>query len=244
MKITDDDIERVEKIFFPNGGSFKDAKNERYNFIKCIDKSIHLQACPGSGKTTALLAKIYLLSEKMPFENNKGICVLTHTNVAIDIIKKRLGNKADKLFTHPNFFGTIQSFVDKFLAIPAYTKIYGNRLKYIDNEMFLNRVYLKRNIYKNNNWLINNKGSFDSVDDFVANFDVSFDRSGFNLVINNLTDKNSTTYKTLESIYKEIIENGYIRYRDAYSLAKFYLGQYPHLTNYFSSRFNFVFTLR
>ncbi|MEJ5266149.1 MAG: hypothetical protein WHT29_12615, partial [Bacteroidales bacterium] len=63
-----------------------------------------------------------------------------------------------------------------------------------------NRVYLKRNIYKNNNWLINNKGSFDSVDDFVANFDVSFDRSGFNLVINNLTDKNSTTYKTLESI--------------------------------------------
>ncbi|WP_220429199.1 UvrD-helicase domain-containing protein [Tenuifilum thalassicum] len=87
MQITDDDIKRVEKIFFPNGESFEDPNNERYNFIKCIDKSIHLQACPGSGKTTALLAKIYLLSEKMPFENNRGICVLTHTNVAIDIIK-------------------------------------------------------------------------------------------------------------------------------------------------------------
>lgn len=241
MQIIDDDIERVEKIFFPNGGSFKDANNERYNFIKRIDKSIHLQACPGSGKTTALLAKIYLLSEKMPFENNKGICVLTHTNVAIDIIKKRLGNKADKLFTHPNFFGTIQSFVDKFLAIPAYTKIYGYRLKYIDDELFLNRVCLKRSLYENNNWLINNKGSFDSVDDFVANFDVSFDRSDFNLVINNLRDKTSRTYITLKSIYEAIFESGYLRFKDAYSLAKFYLETYPDLHNYFSSRFKFVF---
>lgn len=241
MQITDDDIKRVEKIFFPNGGSFEDAKKERHSFIKCIDKSIHLQACPGSGKTTALLAKIYLLSEKMPFENNKGICVLTHTNVAIDIIKKRLGNKADKLFTHPNFFGTIQSFVDKFLAIPAYTKIYGYKLKYIDDELFFNRVCSKRSLYKYNNWLIKNKGSFDSVDDFVANIDVSFNRSDFNLVINNLKNKTSNTYITLKNIYRDIFENGYLRYKDAYSLTKFYLEQYPQMTNYFSFRFKYVF---
>jgi hypothetical protein len=132
IKISDRDIERVENLFFSNGGTFKDDNNERYNFIKCIDKSIHLQACPGSGKTTTLLAKIYLLSEKMPFENNRGICCLTHTNVAIDIIKKRLGDKADHLFRYPNFFGTIHSFVDRYLAIPAYIKMFGYRPLYIE----------------------------------------------------------------------------------------------------------------
>src|SRR5680860_997817 len=117
MEITDKDIERAEKLFFLDGGDFKDDKNERYNFIKCLDKSVDVHACPGSGKTTSLLAKLYLLSEKMPFSDGRATCVLTHTNVAIDTIKNRLGTKANRLFQYPNFFGTIQSFVDRFLAI-------------------------------------------------------------------------------------------------------------------------------
>ena len=63
MEITDNDIKRIEEIFFGGNGSFKDEKGERYAFISCIDKSIDVEACPGSGKTTSLLAKLYLLSE-------------------------------------------------------------------------------------------------------------------------------------------------------------------------------------
>ena len=120
LKITDSDIKRAEALFFNGKGSFQDEMCERHAFIKCIDKSIDVEACPGSGKTTCLLAKLYLLSEKMPFENGRGICVLTHTNVAINEIKNKLGAKPDRLFQYPNFFGTIQSFVDKYLAIPYY----------------------------------------------------------------------------------------------------------------------------
>lgn len=137
MLISDDDINKAEKIFLKNEQSFDE---ERRNFIKYIDKSLHLQACPGSGKTTALLAKLYILSEKMPFEKNQGVCVLTHTNVAIDIIKSKLGEKANRMFNHPNFFGTIQSFVDKYLAIPAYIKCFGYRPNYIDTEFFYNKM--------------------------------------------------------------------------------------------------------
>src|SRR5699024_5489545 len=97
IKITNKDIERVEKLFFPDGGDFKDKDNERYSFIKCLDQSVDVHACPGGGKTTSLLAKLYLLSEKMPFPDGRAICVLTHTNVAIDTIKNRLGSKANRL---------------------------------------------------------------------------------------------------------------------------------------------------
>ena len=44
-------------------------------------KSIDIQACPGSGKTTLIAAKLILLAEKWPLQH-QGICVLSHTNVA------------------------------------------------------------------------------------------------------------------------------------------------------------------
>jgi DNA helicase II / ATP-dependent DNA helicase PcrA len=135
MEITDRDIERVGLLLFNYKNAFKDEKGERYEFIKCIDRSVDVHACPGSGKTTSLIAKMYLLSEKMPFPDGRGICVLTHTNVAIDTIKKKLGGLGDKLFRHPNFFGTFQTFVDRFLAIPCYAYIAGYRPRMIDTEL-------------------------------------------------------------------------------------------------------------
>jgi len=114
-------LTEAEELFLPNGYHFD---QESVNFIKCLE-STDVVACPGSGKTTALLAKLFIFSKYMPFEGNKGVCVLTHTNVAIDEIKRRMGKASSVLFTYPNFFGTIQSFVDKFLAIPALLKNMG-----------------------------------------------------------------------------------------------------------------------
>lgn len=86
---------------------------DKIDIIEC-NESRDVKACPGSGKTTTLLAKLIILANRMPLPNNQGICVLTHTNVGIDEIKNKLGHKADILFRYPNHFGTIQSFVDKF----------------------------------------------------------------------------------------------------------------------------------
>jgi hypothetical protein len=241
MTITDDDIKKAEQIFLPEGFSFDD---ERKAFIKCVDQSLHVQACPGSGKTTALLAKLYILSEKMPYEANKGICVLTHTNVAIDIIKQKLGEKASKLFTYPNFFGTIQSFVDKYLAIPAYIKCFGFRPDFIDDDFFYERIKKYSKTINSNNWLNNNKGNYSTSVDFVFNIDIQFNNfqeNGFEIKHARLKCNNSNTYKLLENIYKECFKKGYIRYKDAYSLGKLYLDKVPELNKIFSSRFKFVF---
>ncbi len=240
VTITDSDIEKAEKIFFNFGEQFD---GDRRDFIKCIDKSLHLQACPGSGKTTALLAKLYILSEKMPFENNRSICVLTHTNVAIDLIKKKLGDKANKLFSYPNFFGTIQSFVDKYLAIPAYIKCFGYRPKYIDNDFFYNRVKKYEQQFSNNNWLQKNKWRYDTVLDFVFSIEVEFLKNDgtFKLKLSRLKRKESQTYQRIYNAFEKILKDGYLRFSDAFALAKLHLDNFPKLTNIFSSRFKYVF---
>lgn len=78
-----------------------------------------VQACPGSGKTTLVGLKLLLLLENW-HETYGGICVLTHSNVAIDEILLRLGRGASgsKILTYPHFIGTIQDFTNTFLALP------------------------------------------------------------------------------------------------------------------------------
>ena len=102
---------------------------QRIDVIK-EDRSCYVQACPGSGKTTALLAKLIILANKMPLPDGQGICVLTHTNVAIDEIKARVGQKADVLFKYPNFFGTIQTFLHKYVTAAALHYFYGSQIAY------------------------------------------------------------------------------------------------------------------
>lgn len=257
MEISDRDIERVENLFFPEGGDFKDENNERYNFIKCLDQSIDLHACPGSGKTTSLLAKLYLLSEKMPFEDGRAICVLTHTNVAIDTIKNRLGSKADKLIKYPNFFGTIQSFVDRFLAIPAFIKLFGHRPFQIDNDFTnrrLTKEYYDQLSFEDRKWFYakamnSGKGGKDPGLTFlIENIRFKFNEDGSITYINGLEWDNvllrnpkTDTFKKVNKVKEIVLKDGAISFDDAYSLSRWYLLIHHNLKQIFSNRFRYIF---
>lgn len=129
VEINDSDILMAEKILFGETGKFSicegdsevviSSKNQRIEFIKDL-RTLDLRAVPGSGKTTALLAKLLILESKLPFDDGSGILVLSHTNAAVDEIKRKIEHHCPKLFHYPNFVGTIQSFVDQFMAIPFY----------------------------------------------------------------------------------------------------------------------------
>lgn len=127
LVITDDDIDWVETIL--NGVSFDDC---RRNIIKNME-TVDIQAFPGSGKTTVLIAKLAILARKWPF-SDKGICVLSHTNVARDEIEERLGNTdvGKKLLKYPHFVGTVHSFFDTYASIP-WLRSQGIKVKIIDS---------------------------------------------------------------------------------------------------------------
>lgn len=128
---TDNEINIAHDILLRGHRPFDE---NRINIIK-NDTSCYVQASPGSGKTTVLLAKLIILANRMPLPDGKGVCVLTHTNVAIDEIKAKLGQKADILFRYPNFFGTIQTFLHKFVTAAALQYFYGSQISYVDDDI-------------------------------------------------------------------------------------------------------------
>ncbi|HML70477.1 MAG TPA: UvrD-helicase domain-containing protein [Macellibacteroides fermentans] len=130
MVIDPKHIQESEQLFI-KGNTFD---QERLDFINNLG-TCDLLAVPGSGKTTALMAKLYCLSKQLPFDDGSGILVLAHTNAAVDEIEKKLKPHCPRLFEYPNFVGTIQGFVNKFLANIANFEKYGSYPTKIDDEI-------------------------------------------------------------------------------------------------------------
>jgi len=99
------------------------------------------QAVPGSGKTTLLGAKLALIAKRWPHAN-RGVCVLSHTNVAKGEIERRLRSVpgGERLLGYPHYIGTIQSFTNKYLALP-WLRQKGIDVKEIDDEAFVERFF-------------------------------------------------------------------------------------------------------
>lgn len=132
IEITDADINEVESLMS------LEFDEPRRNIIKNMT-SIEVNACPGSGKTTLLVAKLAILARKWPFAH-RGICVVSHTNVARNEIEYKLGNTdiGKALLQYPHFIGTIQSFIDTNISIP-YIKNSGGKIRLIDDDIVCER---------------------------------------------------------------------------------------------------------
>lgn len=133
IEITDEDIKWIQEIM-PE----IEFDDDRIKALKSLD-SVDINACPGSGKTTLLVSKLAILANKWPY-TNKGICVLSHTNVAREEIQNRLGDLAisKKLLSYPHFIGTFQSYLDTFFAIP-YLKSNKSNIKIVDDQYVLSK---------------------------------------------------------------------------------------------------------
>ena len=138
--ITDSDIEWVcDVLGLPlTAFSGADGRDPRLLIIRSMN-TLDIEACPGSGKTTLLVAKLAILARKWA-ESRRGICVLSHTNVARQEIETHLGNTAagQSLLSYPHFIGTIHGFVNEFLALP-WLRSLGYLIEMIDDVVCLRR---------------------------------------------------------------------------------------------------------
>lgn len=131
-EVTDREIEEAEKALLPRGCHF----DEESRTVIRRWASADVVACPGSGKTTVLLAKLKVLADRMPLASGSGVCVLSYTNVAIDELEDRLPAQASLLRRYPNHIGTIQSFVDKYFAAPYVRWRFGASMRPVDDATF------------------------------------------------------------------------------------------------------------
>ena len=213
--------------------------------------SADVAACPGSGKTTVLLAKLKLLVDRMPLENGAGICVLSHTNVAVNEIKNRLSDYADRLLSYPNYIGTIQSFVDRFVTMPYIRNFFGRNVQVVDNLTYAQHVLSKMQHdakYEALDYVTkNNFETGKQFSDRISHTQALHRRDDGALCIGKQKKTLAGAEKTSAKQYKELLEEllkdeGIIRYQDAYAYASTAIDELPvEYTALFSSRFKYVF---
>lgn len=246
-------IEQAESILL-NGGTFDD---ERKIFIRNLE-ICDLLAVPGSGKTTALLAKLYCIAQNMPFEDGSGILVLSHTNHAIEEIEKKLKSFCSKLFEYPNFIGTVQSFVNKFLTIPFYENKNSKRIISIDDDYHdfcLDKIVLTTFMANNDLKRIYRTPKIPWKYNFELSENINqiIDLETKNRILITKPRGNTRDYtdwsaaekniveKKLYEIKLKLLKDGILNFNDSYFFANIYLRKIPIIKKILQKRFKYVF---
>lgn len=197
-------------------------------------------AVPGSGKTSLLAAKLMLLANKWP-HTRKGICILSHTNVAREEITRRLSNSVEgsRLLAYPHFIGTIHSFINQFLAMGALRRR-ELKVDVIDDGVFAKRAWLlamSGRYGKLRAWLNNQRNAEALVSTLFykgPTLEVVSERG-------KLPGIDSPSCKQLIALKKELAEEGIFRHRDMFAYAELALAEHPHLLDVVHRRFPMVF---
>ncbi len=260
ISISLEDIREAEKVLLDAGESFGDESSERVQFIQNL-KTCDLLAVPGSGKTTALLAKLYCLNKHLPFEDGSGILVLAHTNAAIDEIKEKLQPYCPRLFQYPNFIDTVQSFVNRHLTIPRFIHVKGATPIRIDNDSYFKEleklldsfsvIREVKHLYNTPNieWLYTYSFGQIKQTPIIR----ILEKVGGDVVDIKKPKGNSKKYedwddntkekvrKCLEKVKRTIWDKGIISYGDSYLFAFKHLDDFPELIQLLQRRFKYVF---
>lgn len=239
------DLHRIEGLLLKGGAHF-DYERRRFILNK---ENRDLVASAGSGKTTALVAKLMMLEKEMPFDDGRGVCVLTHTNVAIDEIKAKLG-RGSILLQHPNFLGTIQRFADQFFAIPAYRWQFKKSPSFIDDAYYNSawddswvtltrdaQYYCRHNSVRGFPYVIRkNYRTGELSNGLLGNpLQVSLPKRTLQEA------EKVAILKSLGNARERIISRGLLSFDDSYCLAFSYLRGFPFMKNLVAKRFKFLF---
>lgn len=203
---------------------------QRRTAIKDFDD---VQACPGSGKTTLVAAKLILLAKKWD-DGARGICILSHTNVAKNEIISRLEKDANgrKLLKYPHFIGTIQEFVNRFLALP-YCRSKGILVNQIDDDICCSVI--SSDISRGT------KSYLDRKRVSIAGLQLRYNNGELNKVIPAFPNVSpSVSYRELLAAKNTLIDRGLYFYREMFEFAKAYLDIEPNILIAMRSRFPVV----
>ncbi len=251
MEIDDKELEIVENILLEKGCHFANDAKEVIRYWKSVD----VAACPGSGKTTVLLAKLKLLADRMPLKKGSGVCVLSHTNVAVNEIKTKLSNYADLLMGYPNYVGTIQSFIDQFVTKPYLKQKTDASIQVVEDSVYAQHLYKllwkdrsQNSPYQKIRYFIkfnvkNGSGQYDNEISYMENL---YQKDGALYVSKQkkpLAGADSLSAKQYETAIQELlVSEGLIRYKDAYQYAVESISELStEYTDLFSRRFQYVF---
>jgi DNA helicase II / ATP-dependent DNA helicase PcrA len=202
------------------------------------DGKFVVRACPGSGKTFTVTAKMAKLLKNWQY-SHQGVAVISFTNVAWQEIQKELNTtfSVNIPVKHPHFLGTIDSFINNFIFFP-----YGHLILKCESKP----VLAGEPAYS---W---------KIKDFDRDYRQYFDKVSFDIDGNIITkgpigefffgklkkyNKNGSInghYKKIESMKKRFLRRGYANQSDADYFSMKLLEKYPSIAKIIALRFPFI----
>ena len=178
------------------------------------------------------------MSQKWP-HGNRGVCVLSHTNVARDEIAKILGTTTvgSHLLGYPHFVGTIHAFVNQFLALPLL-RSNGVVVDVIDNDVFASQAIARLKYkYTLKKWVEMNPyqgpGAIATLRYEGAELTLGWEEGS-------LPGPGSESHIQAMALKNELTERGIFRHEDMFAFAASLIATNPDLPSRVSRRFPFV----
>jgi len=94
--------------------------------VDCTEPRIVVKACPGSGKTFSVAARMAKLLQENNLSRHQGIAALSFTNTACEVIQKEIKETFGYAnIGYPSFIGTIDSFINTYIFLPYAHLVMG-----------------------------------------------------------------------------------------------------------------------
>lgn len=235
--VTDEDVQWVCQVMQLPSDAFSGPGGDdpRLEILKS-NETLDVEACPGSGKTTLLVAKLAILARKWTDEH-RGLCVLSHTNVARQEIEQRLGSTPEgrRLLSYPHFIGTIHAFVNEFLALP-WIRSKQWKITVINDEVALGRR--RDRLPEHIQFGLAKSGRNGSANLRVENADFGLGNVAWGK--GNLKEA-TNTYKQMQRVCEETSREGYFCYDEMFVWASELLDHVPDISIAIRGRFPILF---
>lgn len=230
-QVTDEDVEWICRVM-----GLRDFDESRQEFLRART-TLDVSACPGSGKTTLIVAKLAILARKWP-HRTKGICVLSHTNAAREEIQRRLRGTVvgQQLLSYPHFIDTIHGFVNRFLALP-WLNSNGFPAATVDDDVtsaYRRRVLSNSDYWKVENYLQKKHSGFDRIRLKDRNFHIGLGDRPFPAGLS------AATHKIAMRAAEASSRAGYFCYDEMFIWAKALMEDCPGVARLLQLRFPLV----
>lgn len=234
-KITDADVNWVCDVLRlpPTAFSGEDGLDPRLSVLKSLD-TLDIEACPGSGKTTLLVAKLAILANHWS-DQRRGLCVLSHTNVARREIERKLGSTAagQRLLRYPHFIGTIHAFVNEFLALP-WLRSKGYPIEMVDDDVAQNRRMRKLSHAIRSR--LETPHRTVQIEALSSEFDVGAIPWGAGTL-----GHDTESYQKIQEACRASVKEGYYRHNEMFVWAHDVLDKVPETASHIRQRFPLLF---
>lgn len=213
-----------------------------------INKSIYLNACPGSGKTEVIAVKYSYETQKW-MQPYSGIAVLTFTNSAENEIRDRINSFSPKGIEYPHFVGTFTSWLHGYIANPflSIVTLHGEngkndtRLRIVEDDAksdFLNAYKTKYSYGEKLNHISANQYCWDIKErKFV--YTPQIPRSGKEEFDSYLSDKKYMK-NDLRDTKNKFWKSGFFTYEDVEILSYLLLKRHVEITRIIAKRFPLI----